>query len=448
MPGIPGPNIFRGMSNVFHFATNPISLMKKTQKKYGDFVQMWMGPLRFFFVFHPQYMQHILQTNQKNYLHSRLIFDKLIPLTGAQGLVQLEGEKWKKHRKITNVSFKPQPLESFVPLIVEITRKSINVLENKKKFEMCDEMTELVLKTAMRMLFSLEAEDQVAKITAAFLQANRCCGKRIKSIVHLPTPIPSPNNLRLKSAVKKLDAFAYAMIDERRKHQTFGDDMLGTLMAERDEDTGESMSNLQLRDHMMTFLFAGHETTACSLTWCFYLISQHPEVEEKMRAEIKAVLGERDPQYADIAKLEYVTMVYQEALRLYPPAWILARQPIAADEIAGKKIPKNCNILLSIWEIHRHPQFWEEPHKFDPQRFAPQNSKKRHRFAFLPFGAGPRICSGARLSMIEGVIILAMFLQNHRCCVVPQQKIEVETTITARPRYGIVMEMERYEQTN
>ncbi|WP_372370766.1 cytochrome P450 [Candidatus Uabimicrobium sp. HlEnr_7] len=440
----PGPNIFRGLSNVIHFALDPISLMKKMQKQYGDFIQIWMGPLRFFFVYHPRHIQHILQTKQKNYLHSRLIFDKLIPLTGSKGLVQLEGEKWKKHRQITNVSFKPQQMESFVPLIVEITRKSIDKLTAQKKFEMCDEMTDLVLKTAMRMLFSLEAEEQVSKITTAFLEANRCCGKRIKSIVHLPTPIPSPNNLRFKRAVKKLDEFAYSMIKERRKQQDFDNDMLGTLMEKGKEDE-QQMDDVQLRDHMMTFLFAGHETTACSLTWCFYLISQHSEIERKMREEIDSVLGERDPEYTDLPKLKYIAMVYQEALRLYPPAWILARQPIDKDEIDGKNIPKNCNILLNIWEVHRHPDFWDDPNTFDPERFSSENSKKQHRFAFLPFGAGPRICSGARLSMVEGVIILAMFLRNHKCTTVPGQKIEVETTITARPRYGIMMEIDKNE---
>ena len=435
------PGVSRAFSNILHFAQRPISFMREIKEQYGDFVPMWMGPMPFFLVFHPDYAQHILQTNQKNYLHSRLIFDKLIPLTGEKGLVQLEGSMWKKHRQITNASFKPKQLESFVPMIVAVSQQAIQKLNKKKSFEVCDEMTDLVLQTAMRMLFSLEAQEHIAVITQAFLEANRCCGRRIKSILHVPHFLPSPNNLRFRRAVKTLDNFAYSMIKKRREENLDINDMLGSLMSERDEQTGQGMSDLQLRDHMMTFLFAGHETTACSLSWCFYLIAQHPHVEKKVKEEIHNVLGDRNPEYADIPQLKYISMVYQEALRLYPPAWILARQPVTSDEIAGHKVGKYCNLLLSVWEIHRHPHFWKDPESFIPERFSTQEA--RHRFAFIPFGAGPRICSGTRLSLIEGVLIIAVFLKQHTLNLIPNQKIEVETTITARPRYGIHMEIKQ-----
>jgi cytochrome P450 len=221
------------------------------------------------------------------------------------------------------------------------------------------------------------------------------------------------------------------------------------LMMARDAETGQGMSNRQIRDEVMTLMLAGHETTANSLAWTFYLLSQHPEVSQKLRDEVDAVLidpetgTKRPPAVADLPHLPYTRMVIEESMRLYPVAWSFGRMTIDDDEIGGYPVPAGTPIYISAYTMHRHPHFWEEPDRFDPERFSPERSHGRHRFAYIPFSAGPRQCIGNTFALMEAQIILASVMQRYRLELVPGHPVEPEPLITLRPRHGLLMRLEK-----
>jgi cytochrome P450 len=216
-------------------------------------------------------------------------------------------------------------------------------------------------------------------------------------------------------------------------------DLLATLLLARDEETGETMSDRQVRDEVMTILLAGHETSGVALAWTWYLLSQHLEVERRLHAELDAVLGGRTPSFDDLPQLRYTRMVIEETLRLYPPAWGIARQSIAQDEIGDYHIPKGVQLMVTQYVTHRHPDFWERPEVFEPERFRPECVAKRPKFAYYPFGGGPRGCIGNQFALMEMQLILATLAQRYQLSLVPGHRVEVQPLITLRPRYGIRM---------
>jgi cytochrome P450 len=237
------------------------------------------------------------------------------------------------------------------------------------------------------------------------------------------------------------------MIAERRTLQTEGRDLLSMLLLAQDEETGQGMNDRQVRDEVMTLLLAGHETTANTLTWTWYLLSQSPEIERRLHTELNEVLGGRVPTVEDLPALKYTRMILEEALRLYPPAPILSRKAIADDELQGYPIAANSMILISPYVTHRHPAFWEEPEQFDPERFRPERSAARPPYAYFPFGGGPRICIGNHFAMMEAQLILATVAQRYRLRLVPGHPVEPQVVVTLRPRYGLPMTIHARERT-
>jgi len=211
------------------------------------------------------------------------------------------------------------------------------------------------------------------------------------------------------------------------------------LLAARDEETGEGMNDQQVRDEVMTLLLAGHETTSATLTWIWYLLSQHPEVEQRLHDEVDRVLGGQPPTVDRLDDLPYTRQVIQEAMRLYPPAFFVIRHAIADDEIGGYPVPANSLVLLMSHAVHRHPAFWEEPERFDPERFTPERSAGRPRFAYFPFGGGPRICIGNSFAMMEAQLVLATVAQRYCLRLLPGHPVELQVSLTTRPRHGLPM---------
>jgi cytochrome P450 len=243
--------------------------------------------------------------------------------------------------------------------------------------------------------------------------------------------------IRQNTAV--LDNIVHKIIAERRQSGAQKDDLLGMLMAARDEETGEGMDDQQLRDEVMTIMLAGHETTAVALSWVFYLLSQHPAVRTRMEQELADVLGGRTPTFADVPQLSYTTMIIEEAMRLYPPAYAMARFGHEADVIGGYDVPANAIITLSPYLTHRHPDFWEEPLRFDPERFTPERVAERPRYAYLPFGGGPRQCIGNSFAMTEAVLLLATIARRFQAKLQPGHQVDIEPLITLRPKGGLPM---------
>jgi cytochrome P450 len=255
--------------------------------------------------------------------------------------------------------------------------------------------------------------------------------------------LPSPANLRFKKATRELRSLVLKIIADRRREGRDYGDLLSMLLAVRDEETGEGMNDEQLRDEVLTLILAGHETTATALSWIWYLLSQHPEVEAKLHAELDEVLGGRTPAMSDLANLNYTGMVVDEAMRLYPPVWGVGRAAIDDDEIMGYRIPKGSNLALVQWFAHRHPAFWENPEGFEPERFSAERSAGRPRYAFFPFGGGPRMCIGNIFALTEAQLVLAAVAQRYRLRMVPGHRIELQPLVTLRSRYGVKVTLER-----
>ncbi|MGZ3688725.1 MAG: cytochrome P450, partial [Bdellovibrionota bacterium] len=259
--------------------------------------------------------------------------------------------------------------------------------------------------------------------------------------------LPSLKNSRMKRAAEALNQIVLRIIGERRalsaEENDSRHDLLSMLMAARDEDTGEGMTDQQLRDEIMTIFLAGHETTANLLAWTFFLLSRHPAIEKKLRAEISSVMDQRTPGPEDLMKMPYGTMVLEESLRLYPPAWVIAREAKSADKIGGFTIPAGAIMVLSPYVMHRVPKYWENPEGFDPERFREEEVAKRPKFAWFPFGGGPRLCIGNAFAMMEAQLILTMVLQKFRLDLVPGHIVTPEALITLRPKYGVQMTLHR-----
>ncbi|MDQ3744007.1 MAG: cytochrome P450, partial [Acidobacteriota bacterium] len=236
----------------------------------------------------------------------------------------------------------------------------------------------------------------------------------------------------------------YQIIAEhRRRPDANPDDLLSMLMLARDEETGAQMSDRQLRDEAATILTAGHETTAVALSWTWYLLSRHEEVERKLRAELSAVLAGRTPTFEDLPRLEYTLMVVEEALRLYPPAWVVGRRAIKDDEVGGWRVEAGSEVILSPYVTQRHPDFWDDPESFRPERFLPDGLAARPRFAYFPFGGGSRVCIGSNFALMEAQLVLATVAQKYRLRLLPGHAVEPEASFTLHPRKGIMMSLQK-----
>jgi cytochrome P450 len=305
-------------------------------------------------------------------------------------------------------------------------------------------MMRLTLTIVSHTLLSTDVSDDADNVGAALTRLMAETNRRLLSLIPLPwNSIPSPRAIRYKKDMKTLNDVVFRIIEERRQlspdARAKHGDLLTMLMEAQDEDTGEKMSDQQLRDEVMTIFLAGHETTANALAWTWYLLSKHPEIARKLRAEAVEVLGGRVPTFADVPRLKYTLMVLEESMRLFPPAWIIAREAAADDTIDGFKIPAKAIVVLVPYVTHRDPKLWENPEGFDPERFSPERAASRAKYTYFPFGGGPRQCIGSNFALMEAQLILAMIAQRFRLDLVPGPVVEPEPLITLRPKGGIMM---------
>jgi cytochrome P450 len=395
----------------------------------------------------PDGIKHVLLDNAENYVKTRLARRILEPGIG-QGLLTSEGETWKRHRRIMAPSFDPRSVASYAPLMVEHTERMLGQWDRRPDGAglMADQaMMRLTLDIIAQAMFSSDAED-IAGIVATGAERYQT-EVRPTLIDFLPLPRWLPRLRSMKHAERIFSDFDRKidrMIAERgRAGASERQDLLARLLAGRDEETGSGLSTKEIRDEIITIFMAGHETTSLALTWTLYLLSQHPEIEARLHRELGDVLGGRAPRAEDVPKLRYARMVLDETLRLYPPAHTLSREAIAPDEVSGHRVPAGSAIYIVPWLVHRHRHLWERPDRFDPERFAPERSAGRHRFAYIPFGAGPRICIGAAFAVTEAILILAAIAQRYRLRLQPGHVVEPRGLITLRPRNGMAMVLER-----
>ena len=295
-----------------------------------------------------------------------------------------------------------------------------------------------------RLLFSnfvLVNEPELIEHVLATNHRNYVKGRLTRRI--LQPGFPRWRSHRTRSALARLDRTIYGFIAARRAAQALPVDLLSLLLAARDEETGEAMTDTQLRDEVLTFFAAGHETTALALTWTLYLLSRHPDIERTLHDEVDRVPGDGETTFADVEALSYTRMVIEEAMRLFPPVYSLSRTALADDEVGGHRIRAGSVVNISPYVTHRNPRLWRDPLRFDPERFTPDRVKERHRYAYLPFGGGPRICVGRGFAMAEACLVLATIARAYRLRVAPGHRVEAHGRITLRPRHGLRMTLER-----
>jgi cytochrome P450 len=304
------------------------------------------------------------------------------------------------------------------------------------------EMMRLTLEIVGTALFGVDLSDDADALSRATLATLDHVARRARFPL-APPRVPTPGNRRFVAAVRTLDDAIFALIRERRHALDAHDDLLAMLMAAEDTDTGERMTDSQLRDEIITFLIAGHETVASALVWAWYLLSVHPAVERTLHAELASALSGSAPTMDDLARMPYTAMVVDETLRLYPPSWISTRRAIHADAIAGRRIPANALVVMSPYVTHRRADCWPNPEGFDPERFRPKEAMTRPRFAYFPFGGGPHLCIGNTFALVEAQLIVATIARRYRLALIPGQRIEVAPLVTLRPKYGMQMALER-----
>ena len=438
----PGPRGLPWFGSVFPAWNDPLALFLGSRDRYGDVVRFKFGPFQYYLVNDPDVVKHVLVDNPKGYTKSRNYLGLKVVL--GEGLLTSEGDHWRRQRKLAQPAFHRDKLAGFATSMSRATRDMLTRWSSEgsaRSFCIHSEMMRLTFRIVGLTLFSSDVDGDAKDVGQALEVAMHWANDYAESMIRVPPYIPTPGNVRFKRAKKTLDDVVFRLISERRaqaaKSGDFGDDLLGMLMASTEEGSSSGMDDQQLRDEIITMILAGHETTANLLSWTFSLLSKHPDVERRVREEARRVLGDRDPVLEDVRGLEYTKMVLEEALRLYPPAWVFERQAIAPDTLGGYPIEPGAIIGICPYVLHRHPDHWENPEGFDPERFHPERTAKRPRYAYLPFGGGPRTCVGNHFAMMEAQILLAMIVREQRLELDPSHRVVLDPVITLRPKTGI-----------
>lgn len=396
----------------------------------------------------PEGVRRILLDNVANYPKNDLEIEFFSAMFG-EGLLSAPYPKWRTHRKMMAPSFGIRTVESYVPAMVDTTAAFARRWDAQPEFSEVDiaaEMNALTLKIICRTMFSSDAEELAACAHEAldFAQTSMQFGLMDVLPVLGPWRINRTVNA-IRAHFRGMDAAIYRLINEREMiRDEAPKDFLTRLIIAKDPDNGMGLNATEVRDEVITIFMAGHETTAVTMTWVWYLLSHHPAEEATLHKELDAVLGGRNPTVDDLANLRYTRMIIEEAMRLFPPApGMSIRQATEADEVCGFKVTPGLQVLISPWILHRHRRLWDNPERFDPMRFTNEASDKRPRFSYLPFGGGPRVCIGATLALTEATLILAVLGQQFRIRLKEQQEIKLQTRITLRPKNGMVTILER-----
>ena len=408
-------------------------------RDYGDVARYQMGPMVIHSIVRPEHVQHVLVKNAENY-HKGLSHDKLRIALG-NGLLTSEGPFWSRQRRLMSPTYTPRGVTRFAEIMTSAAADLLGGWQPGRTIAVNQEMMVLAMNVISRSMFGIDLGDKYADAGRALGYILEFAAARTMSIIDPPLFIPTPANNRLKWALRTIDDFLYGIIAERRL-QPPGDDLLHLLMSARDEETGETMDEKQLRDEVLITFFAGHETTAQLFSWTAYMLDQHPQVESRLHAELEDVLSGRTPTLDDLPRLVYTRQVVDEVLRLYSPVAVTARDVIETDEIGGYAIPAGSMVMVAPYLSHRHPEFWETPLQFNPEHFTPEAAKARPRYAYYPFGAGQRTCLGMHFALLEAVLVLGEVLQRYRFRLLPGQEIEPVFMGTLRPCGDIMMKLE------
>ncbi|MGA9995152.1 MAG: cytochrome P450 [Pyrinomonadaceae bacterium] len=434
----PGPKrTFLGV-NFFNFRRNTLEYLQRVARSFGDVVYFKLGPQNAYFFNHPDYVKDVLVTHNQNFIKGRAL-QRSKRLLG-EGLLTSEGEFHRRQRRLAQPAFHRGRVSSYALTMVDYAAGTRERWRDGETLDISHEMMRLTLAIVGKTLFDADVESEADEIGDALTSVMKLFNLLLVPFSELLEKFPFPQVRRFEKAKERLDSTIYRLIDERRKSgRDHGDLLSMLLLAQDEEERSGQMTDEQVRDEALTIFLAGHETTANALTWTWYLLSQHAEVETKLHAELDDVLGGRLPTADDVAQLKYTEMVLAEAMRLYPPAWAIGRLAVKECEIGGYTIPKGSLVLVSQYVTQRDARFFPEPERFDPERWTEQARETRPQYSYFPFGGGPRRCIGEGFAWMEGILLIATIAQTWRLRLAPDHKVEMQPVITLRPKHGMKM---------
>lgn len=439
-----GPQPLPVIGNALSFRLDPLGYFQELQRTYGNMTTIYLGRVPIVMLFRPEHVRYVLIENPRNFTNREFtqgngggggILD--------EGLLTIDGEAHRQQRRAVQPAFHKKRVESYAAIMTEYTQELLKTWHAGDTVDVSRGMQELTLRIVGKCLFNIDLGTQLADLGTAF---NGIIGTQpgiLETLLNIRIDQPFTSYGKRMNAIRRLDTLIYTLIAQRRGDDQDKGDVLSMLLTAPDgrdaEHADVPLTDKQVHDHIMTFIAAGHETTANALTWTFYLLSEHPQVRDKLLDEIRSVLSGRAPTIEDMPNLPYLDWVLNESMRMYPPAWIQGRPAVEAFELDGVRFPADTMLLLSQWVTHRLPDIWGDPDVFKPERWDPVNGQKLPQGAYFPFGAGPRICIGMPFAQLEAKLILASILQRYTPRTTPGYRAEVSPLITLRPKENLRM---------
>ena len=417
---------------------NPLEYFTKVAREYGDVAGLRVLNFKTVFINHPSLIEEVLVTNARKYSKGRVL--RANRHVFGEGLLTSEGDFWLRQRRLAQPAFHRARVASYAATMVDYTERMVQGWRGGEERDAHQEMMRLTLEIVAKTLFDADVEGDAQEVGKS-LELLLEIGANFRRTIFVPHWLPTPTNLRVRREVKQIEKILYRIIAERRASGRDAGDLLSMLLSAQDED-GSRMTDRQLRDETITLFLAGHETTASTLSWTWWLLARHPAVEAKLHAELDAVLGDRAPTLDDLPKLRYTGHLITESLRLYPAAWGMARLVVEDHEIAGYAVTKGMGVAMAQWVVHRDPRWYDAPEEFRPERWEDDLLKRLPRFAYFPFGGGPRQCIGNAFALMEAALILATIARKFRFLLVANHPVVPLASITLRPRHGVRVTLE------
>ncbi len=429
----PGPSGYPLIGNLIPFLRNPLALFTQCARDYGDVVRLRFPGMEVYSLHHPDLTAYVLRGEPRYFIKDQLT--RRLSNRLGQGLVTSEGDFWRQQRRLAQPAFQPSHLHHYGTVMTAYTDRMLHDWQDGQRRDLHQDMMHLTLEIAAKTFFDSDIATDANDIRTA-LEAVMTYDMGLSNWLFPDRWVPTPAAFRFRRAVRTLDQIIYRIIHQHRLSTHPSADLLSRLLAARNDDDSQ-MTDQQLRDEVMTLLLAGHETTALTLSYCCYLLAQHPKAEQALAAEWAQVLDGRTPTAADVPRLPYTTWVVRESMRLYPPAWGIGREAIQDCVIDGYHVPKGTQLYLNQWVVHRDPRWFDEPKAFKPERWENDSVKRLPHGVYFPFGDGPRICIGNHFAMMEAVLVLATVGQRYRMTLVSDRPLALVPSVTLRPKHGV-----------
>ncbi len=433
----PGPKNPPILGHYLTFRKDPPGFLQRLAQTFGDIAFYRVGPANIFHFAHPDLIKDVLVTNQHSFVKSRVLQRSKILL--GEGLLTSEAPLHTRQRRLVQPAFHRQRLVGYAATMIEYAARTRDRWQDGQTFDVAVEMMRLTLAVVAKTLFSADVEAEAAAIGESLTAVLHLFDLVMMPFSQVVERLPLPSVRRFEQGKKRLDEIIYRIIDERRRSGDDTGDLLSMLLLAEDEEGTGGMSNRQVRDEALTLFLAGHETTANALTWTWYLLSQNPDAEKKLHAELDEVLAGRTPVPEDFARLPYTEAVFAESMRLYPPAWGVGRMALKHYEAGGYQIEPGDIVLMSQYVVHRDPRWFPDPERFDPDRWTQDKRAARPKFSYFPFGGGARVCIGEHFAWMEGVLMLATLAHRWKLSLKPGHPVDYRALMTLRPKHGMRM---------